>query len=87
MRSSPLPAGCGTAETRGPLRYCREAADTGKEFTCASDVILPEGRWVLRKMEDQPSPLAVVSAASFYSPDLDRALRCEAAGDGGLNCG
>jgi hypothetical protein len=66
------------------LRYCRQAAATG-EFTCAPDVILPEGRWVLQRIQDQPSS-GVASSARFYSPDRDETLRCRADDAGALGC-
>jgi hypothetical protein len=66
------------------LRYCRKDATTGA-FTCAPDVTLPKGRWVLDKIQAEPSA-AVASSARFYSPDLDRTLGCQAASDGAFGC-
>jgi hypothetical protein len=66
------------------LRYCRRDAASG-EFTCAHDVSLPDGRWVLRKIQDQPAP-GIASSAAFYSPDRDQALACRAAEDGTFGC-
>jgi hypothetical protein len=66
------------------LRYCRKAAATGA-FACAADVVLPEGRWVLDRLQAQPSA-DVDSSARFYSPDLDATLICEATTAGDFGC-
>ena len=66
------------------LRYCRKAAATGK-FACAPDVSLPEGRWVLDKIQARPAD-GVDSAARFYSPDQDRTLHCTATTTGDFGC-
>jgi hypothetical protein len=66
------------------LRYCRKAAE-GPDFACAPDVVLPDGRWVIQRLQDVPSP-GVASAIRFYSPDLDRNLVCRAASDGAVAC-
>jgi hypothetical protein len=66
------------------LRYCRKP--TGKDaWTCAGDVSLPDGRWVLQRIQDQPEA-GVASSARFYSPDKDATLNCRAGDDGGFSC-
>jgi hypothetical protein len=55
------------------LRYCRKA------------VSLPEGRWVLDKIQARPAD-GVDSAARFYSPDQDRTLHCTATTTGDFGC-
>ena len=67
------------------LRYCRKDAVKG-EFTCAGDVGLPKGHWVIDRVQDQPDP-GVASSLRFYSPDRDLTLVCRAAMDGGMSCG
>jgi hypothetical protein len=67
------------------LRYCRQDAAKG-EFTCAADVVLPEGRWVLQRIQAAPEA-GVASSARFYSPDRDETLKCRATDDGGFSCG
>ncbi|MDR3511183.1 MAG: hypothetical protein P4L73_06095 [Caulobacteraceae bacterium] len=66
------------------LRYCRKDAATGV-FTCAPDVSLPEGRWVLDRIQAQPSD-DLDSSARFYSPDRDQTLRCTASVGGEFGC-
>lgn len=68
----------------GALRYCRKAAATGA-FTCAPDVALPQGRWVIDRIQAQPSE-GLDSSARFYSPDRDQTLRCQAAVTGDFGC-
>lgn len=65
------------------LRYCRKDAATG-DFACA-DTPLPDGRWVLQRIQSQPED-GVDLSARFYSPDLDRTLECQAAQSGAFDC-
>ena len=66
------------------LRYCRQDAATGA-FACASDVVMPDGRWVLQRLQAQPSD-DVAASARFYSPDRDQTLICTATTAGGFGC-
>jgi len=66
------------------LRYCRKPADK-PDWTCAADAVLPDGRWVLQRLQDAPEA-GVASSIRFFSPDLDRTLVCEAATDGAVAC-
>ena len=66
-------------------RYCRAAADTG-EFSCAPDVVLPEGHWTLQKIQAAPKP-GLASQARVYSPYPDQALIIRTADDDGFSCG
>jgi hypothetical protein len=66
------------------LRYCRKSAATGA-FSCAPDVILPAGRWVLQRIQTLPSS-DLDSSARFFSPDLDRTLNCRATVGGEFSC-
>jgi hypothetical protein len=66
------------------LRYCRQDAASG-EFSCAADVVMPEGRWVLQRIQARPSD-DVAGSARFYSPDLDRTLTCQAMESGAFGC-
>jgi hypothetical protein len=64
------------------LRHCRKPADKD-EWTCAGDVALPTGRWVLQRIQDKPEA-GIASSARFYR-NLDRTLRCHASDDGAFS--
>lgn len=70
-----------TAQT---LRYCRQSAST-QDFSCAPDVVLPEGHWVIDRVQNAPEP-GTASSARFYSPDEDRTLTCRASDAGDFSC-